>query len=642
MAKRLNLVQVNFAQGPRELNAFYLPYSAGVLWAHAQPRVGNLWQLDQLVWKRQDPDDLYRDLADCDAIGFSSYVWNRNYSYALARRIKTHNPRCMVIFGGPEPAVEDKDFFIDHPYIDVVVKKEGEQAFSQLLEIGLDHEIKGLLINDNGHAVDTGQGSRIDRLDRIPSPYTTGVFDRIMADNPGVTWNATLETNRGCPYQCTFCDWGSLTYNKVKQFDLQRVFAEIEWMGANRCDWMSITDANFGMFLQRDEAIVDKLIEVQDRYGYPRRMGVSWAKNQKVEVARLSRKLMAKGFNNGLTLSVQSMDENVLDAIKRKNLDVHKLGEMFDICAREGMTINTELILGLPGETIDTWRDSIYKLMELGQHSGIEFFQAQLLENAEMNLTQRKEHEMTWITVYDYMSGADQDDAWPEGVRVITSTKDLPLSDMLAAQEFAWFINTWHINGLSQWHSRWLHKAHGVSYHSFYSGFARWLADTQWWIEERDLVMDGYRSWMSTGRINIPDVRGVKIHGWNLIHLTNLRMHASNNHGRWLNAVAAYVDECYGDLFDDVHQRCAIKDLRKVSDAYVVRHDRLPHYPLDVRTDSNIIDVILDGAKLDQKLEPYRFTFPDDPTQDLSVFMQNIYYARRRNFGKAHVRGAAW
>ena len=73
-----------------------------------------------------------------------------------------------------------------------------------------------------------------------------------MEKHPEVRWNVTLETNRGCPYACTFCDWGSLTYNKVKKFCLNRVYDELEWVGKNGCDFISLADANFGMFPERD------------------------------------------------------------------------------------------------------------------------------------------------------------------------------------------------------------------------------------------------------------------------------------------------------------------------------------------------------------------------------------------------------
>ena len=645
MTQCLNLVQPNFAQGPRELNAYYLPYSAGVLWAYASTMsaITERWHLDQLAWRRDPIESVYKRLADCDVIGFSTYIWNKSYNYELARQIKAYNPRCTIVFGGPEPPVERTDIFELYPFMDVVVKKEGEMAFADLLHNGLKPTVRGLLINDQGRVVDTGSAARISMLDQIPSPYTTGVFDQIIADNPTVAWNATLETNRGCPYQCTFCDWGSLTYNKVKQFDLARVFAEIEWMGEHECDWMSITDANFGMFVARDDLIVEKVIETQDRFGYPRRMGLSWAKNQRADVVKLAKKLTARGFNNGLTLSVQSLDDHVLSEIKRKNLEINKLNAVFDLCAREGITVNTELILGLPGETVDSWRRNVWGLLDINQHSGIEFFQAQLLENAEMNLTQRETNQIKSIAVYDYLSGNDDGDGIPEAVEVVTSTAGLPLEHMLTCQEFQWFINTWHINGISQWYSRFLHKALGISYEEFYTGFQAWLADNaEWWRDERDLVMAAYRSWMTTGSISVEPVAGVKIHGWNLIHLSNLRMHARNSYGHYLAAVETYVDDHYGSALLDLSAQLRIGlDLRKITDAYVVRHACLADYPLQVHTDSNILEHIIIGTELTDRLDPYRFEFPEDTQQSLPIFLQNIYYARRRNFGKAQLSTAS-
>ena len=77
--------------------------------------------------------------------------------------------------------------------------------------------------------------------------------------------------------------------NKVKKFDLQRVFDELEWIGKNKCGFVSITDANFGMFVERDNAIVSKLIEVQLRWNSLTSFSITWAKNQKNEDDRQSR-----------------------------------------------------------------------------------------------------------------------------------------------------------------------------------------------------------------------------------------------------------------------------------------------------------------------------------------------------------------
>ncbi len=145
--------------------------------------------------------------------------------------------------------------------MDICVKQEGEIAFKRILEEHLKEtpnytSIPGLLINDNGKTILTGSSPRIDDLDVIPSPYLSGIFDKLMSKYPEVRWNATLETNRGCPYACTFCDWGSLTYNKVKVFNLERVFDELEWIAQKGIDFVSFTDANFGIFADIGNNIV--------------------------------------------------------------------------------------------------------------------------------------------------------------------------------------------------------------------------------------------------------------------------------------------------------------------------------------------------------------------------------------------------
>ena len=60
---------------------------------------------------------------------------------------------------------------------------------------------------------------------------TSEDFDDIIQNNPDVMWAMTMETNRGCPHMCTYCDWGGMTYQKIKKFDLERVKQDIEWAG---------------------------------------------------------------------------------------------------------------------------------------------------------------------------------------------------------------------------------------------------------------------------------------------------------------------------------------------------------------------------------------------------------------------------
>jgi radical SAM superfamily enzyme YgiQ (UPF0313 family) len=461
MKYKIAWVQPNFQQGPKEFNAHYLPYSAGVIWSYAltDPWVRENFECTDMVWRRDAVEPLAEKLAQNDCVTFSTYVWNHQYNYTLARKVKELNPKCLIIFGGPEPAIEDPELFIKEPFMDLVSKMEGEITFKRIMEdfdTDFTH-IPGLLINTPSGLVNTGDCARIDDLDQIPSPYLTGIFDQIIEQNPDVIWNATLETNRGCPYQCTFCDWGSLTYNKVKKFELTRVFHEMDWIGAN-CGFVTITDANFGMFVERDNMIVDKLIEVQKRWGRLTSFSMTWAKNQKNEVVDIVKKLIRESpnFGQGLTVSVQSMDHDVLENIKRRNLDQHKIDEIFALCDRNNIPVYTELILGLPGETVTSWKDAFWKIFRAGNHTGINILQAQLLENAEMNLLQKRMWKIDSVPVYDYMSGSYGDADLNECVDVVISTKDIPREEMLDTLVWNSFIQTFHINGLTTYIARYL------------------------------------------------------------------------------------------------------------------------------------------------------------------------------------------
>jgi len=633
--KLISLIQPNFQQGPKEFNAHYLPYSVGVLWSYVQtfPKVNKNFKLDKLIWLRSDLEKTLDSLKNSEIFAFSTYIWNKNYNYTLAKRLKENNPNCFIIFGGPELPITKRDMFKRYPFIDVVVKGEGEITFKNLLEHLADgtpfENVTGLVINKNGKAYDTGNSERINALEDIPSPYLTGVFDNLIADTTGVEWNATLETNRGCPYACTFCDWGSLTYNKVKKFDMQRVFDELEWIGKNKCGFVSITDANFGMFIDRDNAIADKLLEVQAKYGYPYTFSVAWAKNQKAEVFDIVFKLIkSPKFNQGLTVSVQSMDLDVLENIKRKNLDQHKISDIFKLCDKHNVPVYTEVILGLPGETKNSWQQNFWKLFDAGNHTGVTILQAQMLENAEMNLLQRKLYGIKSVPVYDYMSGSYNYDELQESVEVVIATKDLPFEDMLDSHMFSWYINTFHINGLTTYISRFLNKQKGISYEEFYDKLYDYLKLDLWFIKERDEVRMYYKNWMTDGRINHPNISNIEVHGWNIVHRATLNLHADRKYDTVFRIVEKFVKESFNLDLELADQ------LIKFQKFFVIDYDKIDHYPMDLSFDYDFLGYVQEDTELVIPTT-YAFEFFEDKNITIERFLENIYFSRRRNFGKA-------
>jgi radical SAM superfamily enzyme YgiQ (UPF0313 family) len=635
MTYNIAWVQPNFQQGPKEFNAYYLPYSAGVIWSYslADPAIRERFKVTEFLWRREAIEETADRLCHNDMVAFSTYVWNHRYNYELAQQIKARNPNTVILFGGPEPAITDVNIFRDNPFMDLIICYEGEITFKRVLEV-FDTKnwetVAGLLINRNGEAVKTEEAKRIESLEEVESPYLSGIFDQLIADHPEVTWQGTLETNRGCPYQCTFCDWGSLTYNKVKKFKLERVFAELEWMAQHNFDWISITDANFGMYPERDGMIADKIIECQEKYGSPRTFSVAWAKNQKKEVIDIVKKLLdAKGFNQGLTLSVQSLDLDVLENIRRKNMEMNKLNEVFELCDQRNIPAYTELILGLPGETLETWKKNFYALYELNQHTGITTFQAQLLENAEMNLLQKKLFKITSQPVTDYFAGSYSVEHIEESIDVITGTKDMPTPVMLDAQIFAWFQTTFHINGFATLVARFINKYLNISYNDYYEELFAHFMTNDWVKKEEAEARMYFNNWMMTGRINHPKI-GVEIHGWNIIHRTSMNMHQENQVEQLYDHLEQFLERY--NLPPDL-----LASLMKLQRSYYIKYDDRNQYPMDLGLDYNIWEYLSFSKPLEKVFTVYRLDFPEDKTMSFNRFLELFYFARRRNFGKATV-----
>ena len=96
--QKVSFVSVNFQQGPTHLNAYYLPYSVGLLWSYISqfPEITERYELGEMQWRRDDIDAAVEKLKDSDVIGFSTYIWNRNYNYTLAKTIKKLYPHIFI------------------------------------------------------------------------------------------------------------------------------------------------------------------------------------------------------------------------------------------------------------------------------------------------------------------------------------------------------------------------------------------------------------------------------------------------------------------------------------------------------------------------------------------------------------------
>lgn len=490
--KSVYLFQPQYAVEYGDTDTYYLPYSAGCLWSFASTHaeVVQTYTLQELGFRREDPADILKrmQLNPPAVCGFSCYIWNKQYCLTLAQRIKRQFPTCKIVFGGADTSTALNSI----PYIDHIILGEGEESFVDVLL--------------NTTAPRIYPKSRMTDLD-FPSPYQLGIFDELVAQHPSVMWSMTLETNRGCPFSCTFCDWGQLTYSKIRKFSLDRVRDDIEWAAKHPVNYIFCADANFGIFKERDIEIAQMIRDVCEG-SHLDAVNLQFAKNSNDAVMRIAQILGE--WCRGITVSVQSMNPQTLTAIKRRNMDINRIDEVISLARETGLKTYTEVILGLPHETLESWNQGLCDILAFGQHDSIDVWFTNLLENAELT-HQTELYNIDSVQAEDYFALYNERD-WQgceEQVNLVRSTHTMSESEMCQAYMYGWLIIHWHCAGYSQWIARRLVQDDACTYRDYYDLLLKRIQSSPLFATHFRWVQQQTAQYLRTGRC---DVRGHALH----------------------------------------------------------------------------------------------------------------------------------
>jgi radical SAM superfamily enzyme YgiQ (UPF0313 family) len=282
--------------------------------------------------------------------------------------------------------------------VDVYVPLEGELGFSNIVATALNTKqkndirtqvisqlIDGCVVRDKNNKLQySGPGLRTNALDDIPSPYLTGIFDKFFDGR----LSPLMQTNRGCPFQCTFCTDGIDEKQKVNQFSLDRVYSEINYVGEHipkKTSMLLLADLNFGM-MPRDRKICEALAETQKKYGYPKYIDCSTGKNSKEKI------IDALKILNGalaMNLSVQSTDEQVMVNMKRDNISTEQMLALVPTIKESKLPTMSEIIIGLPGDSLASNIKTIRDLMRVEVDEYI-IYTLMLLHGSELNTPQER------------------------------------------------------------------------------------------------------------------------------------------------------------------------------------------------------------------------------------------------------------
>ena len=378
------------------INANMFPLGIGMVAAYAKSRYP-----DMRLRLFKFPDELNAALEHemPDILCLSNYAWNANLTYLFAKAVKARNPKTITVAGGPNfPLTPEgrEQFLRDRSAYDYYIKWDGELAFAALLAVLVRESFDLAKAKAEKHIVENccyltpteyveGPDARVEDLEQLPSPYLSGLFDSFF-EHPLVP---LMETSRGCPYACTFCNDGDVVRNRVYKRPHEDVRAEINYIAERKpkTKQLMIADLNFGMYREdvlTAECIRDSIFAT----GWPTRIEASMGKSQPKRVMNVVN--IINSAEPGVLkfgASLQSTDKSILTNIKRKNIPLEVLRFLSDEKNQEGGEDTerlTELILGLPGDSPRTHEHSLrYVIDDLGMNN-IDIHQLTMLMGSRM------------------------------------------------------------------------------------------------------------------------------------------------------------------------------------------------------------------------------------------------------------------
>ena len=475
---KLGMVQINNSFA----NQCYLPYSVAMLQAYAQRHLETADRFEFLpaVFDRIRVEEAVEQLESADVVCFSTYVWNVRLSLAIAEALKTQNPSVLTVFGGPQIPDDDTEGFLRrHRCIDLACHGEGDRVLKAILEHYGERNWQAVpslsYLNDRGEFLQTEKCPRIRDFMEVPSPFLDGVFEPLIEAHPEMQWIGLWETNRGCPFECSFCDWGSKTKNKVIRRDIEEIYLEADWFSDHKIEFIFCCDANFSI-LKRDIDIIKRVAANKASHGYPKALSVQSTKNFTDNSYAIYKIMGESKLSKGVALALQSVHEPTLEAIYRQNIPAKAFQEAQERLSAMQIETFTDIILPLPEETYDSFVDGIAFTIGHGQHHRIQFNNLSILPNAAMGdpaYQERYAFETVETDIINIHGSMVEDNPIREKQLLVVGTSTMSQSDWVRTRVFSWMTGLLHFNKLLQIPFVLLHQLYDVSYRDLLERFTQ-------------------------------------------------------------------------------------------------------------------------------------------------------------------------
>lgn len=286
-----------------------------------------------------------------DIIGMSIYVWSMPALVAVAREIKRRRPGCIIVFGGPSArsAVFDLPLYRDpNAYLDAIVEGDGETIFRNIVKLprieraALEH-VPGLTLPNGKSWLRTPRAAAHPLLDDVASPFQFNMMPRGAV--------AYLETYRGCPLSCRFCEWGIDSQAKG-HFSHTYLVRELQAFQRLDAPAVFLLDAGLNLNAKAFGALRQAAAET----GVLRDMQL-WAEIYPVAVRDEHLAFLAETGPSYLGVGLQSRDPAVL-RLHQRMADPPRFDQSIRQLSQFA-SLEIQIIMGLPGDTPEGFRRTL-------------------------------------------------------------------------------------------------------------------------------------------------------------------------------------------------------------------------------------------------------------------------------------------
>jgi radical SAM superfamily enzyme YgiQ (UPF0313 family) len=306
-----------------------------------------------------------------DILCTGHYIWNHDFLLNQLREIKSKiSPNIKILVGGPSiDAHVNDNFLVDNCFVDYAIYGPGENSFADIIESLVFNKRLIAFNTSNVHfrvdnKIQKASYKYVQQLKFSPFLYNKEMFEKMIEHERknGFDIVVSYELTRGCPYECSFCDWNSGLSNKVtRRKDSYK--DEIDLFYQLKIKGIYLADANVGQYSE-DIDMISYLAEKNIKYNAGFKVDGNFSKLKKENNLKIYH-ILAQGNlipeYQGFTFSVQDIDTTVLKNINRPDVGwvehlrmIQELNQCYpDIQPK------IQLIIGLPGQNSETLRHTL-------------------------------------------------------------------------------------------------------------------------------------------------------------------------------------------------------------------------------------------------------------------------------------------